>query len=312
MGFRTFQMEMHIPHFVLREQPLASDDASLKDARESTLKKWTDLSFLNTTKQKLSTQRKYYMYKARFSLLICGSSNRQWDGYAFADRDIEGENLDEEDFSYRGIYSDPIASDGELDPNQPVPDANNPITDPREYFLMVLATRMHSVHKEWENLVRMVDRSITEHVCDSVLLHSTKLLFSLNRLHLVQESQHGPVLTDDFELAEEQCCKKSKEAFEWTQQTMKLLSQLLDGTSRTINAWDGFNDHNGDIGYFSNVEMSEKCGTSQDRIEIWLRAIDESFKELEDLRRRLKILRGDCLRSAESVRFPSSYQNHEC
>src|ERR1051326_8795155 len=114
MGYRTFEMEMHIPHFVLREHLSASNEASQEDVRENPLRKWTDLSFLNATKQKSPTQKKYCMYIDRFSLLICGWSNRQWDGYAFADRDVDGEVFDDEDFSYDGICPDPIASDGEL------------------------------------------------------------------------------------------------------------------------------------------------------------------------------------------------------
>jgi len=80
---------------------------------------------------------------------------RRWVAYAFVDTDIDGEDLGDEVFSY---VKDPIASDGELD-------ANLPIENPREYFLMIFEIRIAQVLKAWEYLVRTVERSIKQYVC---------------------------------------------------------------------------------------------------------------------------------------------------
>ncbi|OCK76085.1 hypothetical protein K432DRAFT_307150 [Lepidopterella palustris CBS 459.81] len=158
-GYPIFQMELHIPYFALREYPSPTKDRRQEVAAgKRPPRQWTDLSFLNIQTPKFQDKRKYGTCKARFSLIICGSDHRRWVGYAFVDRDFDSEELEEDDFSYEGIQEDPIASNGELD-------ANLPIWDPREYFLMIFDIQMAKVLKEWENLVRAVERCINEHVC---------------------------------------------------------------------------------------------------------------------------------------------------
>lgn len=90
--------------------------------------------------------------------MVCGSDNLRWVAYAFVDA-VPGDDevLEEMSCSYEGVQDDPIASDYELD-------ANSPIWDPREYFLMIVAARMIRVLGEWEDLVRTVERSIKEYV----------------------------------------------------------------------------------------------------------------------------------------------------
>ena len=98
------------------------------------------------------------MNEAQISFIICGWANGRWVAYAFVDTDFDGKELAEETFLYEGMHEDPIASDGELD-------ANHPIWDPREYFLMIFEVRIAQILKEWECLVRTVERSIKNHVC---------------------------------------------------------------------------------------------------------------------------------------------------
>lgn len=105
------------------------------------------------------------MYEAQISLVICGPDEKHWDAYAFVDRYFDGENLlKEDDFSYDEFQEDPIASDLENDTNLPVIDANLPKWSAREYFLDIVEFRMAQVAKEWEYLVRMVERGIKDYV----------------------------------------------------------------------------------------------------------------------------------------------------
>lgn len=98
------------------------------------------------------------MHEAQISFVVCGSDNRRWVGYAFVDTDSDGDDLADHNFPHEGFHADPIASDGKLD-------ANLPIWDPREYFLMIFEIRMAQVLKEWEYLVLTVERSIKRYVC---------------------------------------------------------------------------------------------------------------------------------------------------
>jgi len=115
--------------------------------------------FLKIQTSKSQDEGNYGIYKAQISFVICGSDHRRWVAYAFVDTDFDSKELgDEEDFPYEGVQEDPIASDSKVD-------ANRPIWSPREYFLMIVKIRVDQVRKEWEFLVRTVERSINGYVC---------------------------------------------------------------------------------------------------------------------------------------------------
>ena len=148
-------MEFHIPYFALRTSPPAR---SQRTARKTTPpRQWIDLEFLQIEPQDSQNPRHYGIHEAQISFALCGPDDGRWVGYAFVDTEFDGEDLTEDNFSYEGIHEDPIALDKM--------DANLPIWDPREYFLMIVEIRMAQVMKEWEYLVRTVERSITRYVC---------------------------------------------------------------------------------------------------------------------------------------------------
>ena len=89
-----------------------------------------------------------------------------------------------------------------------------------------------------------------------------------------------------------------KKSFDWTHQTMELVSQLLDVLSETIKAWDIFNSSDGDIGYFSDIDSLD---TPRFRTRLSLCAIKEIFEILEGLQRKLLFLEKSCRNSAEAV-----------
>ena len=147
-------MEFHLPYFALRTTPPPPE----LQRNHNRLRKWIDLSFLKIQAPKSQDFRKFGIFEAQISFVICGSNNRQWVAYAFVDTDFDDKDLGDEEFSYEGCQDDPIASNGKLD-------ANRPIWSPREYFLMIVEIRMDQVRKEWEYLVRTVERSINGYVC---------------------------------------------------------------------------------------------------------------------------------------------------
>jgi hypothetical protein len=118
------------------------------------------LSFLKIQTPNSQDRRKYGIYEAQISFVICGPDETRWVAYAFVDTDFGGEDMGDEPSSCDGIGWDPIATEGKLD-------ANLPIWDPREYFLIIFEIRIAQVRKEWEYLVRTVERSIKRHVCFS-------------------------------------------------------------------------------------------------------------------------------------------------
>jgi hypothetical protein len=122
-----------------------------------------DLSFLKMTLANASqTMSSFSLYKSRFSLVVCGSNDSLWTGYSFVDRDLEENPFEEGDFCYQDNqpHEDPISSDsgsGSID-------ANVPLWDPRAYWLVVLEVRIIKVHKEWESIVRILERNFVSYV----------------------------------------------------------------------------------------------------------------------------------------------------
>ena len=150
-------MEFHVPYFALRTS-LPPKDPIRKPVNSNPTRKWTDLSFLEIQSPESQDKKVYGIHEAQISFVICGSDDGRWVGYAFVDTNFDSEGLGDQVFPYEGVHEDLIASDGELD-------ANLPIWNPREYFLMICEIRIAQVLKEWEFLVRTVERSIKQYVC---------------------------------------------------------------------------------------------------------------------------------------------------
>ena len=93
------------------------------------------------------------MDEAQISVVVCGTHNQRWVAYGLVDADVK--NIDFE--KYGELFKDPISD----------MDASIPIWDAREYYLAVVQTNMNKALKEWQYLVRMVERWIETHVRSS-------------------------------------------------------------------------------------------------------------------------------------------------
>ena len=94
------------------------------------------------------------MHQSHISLVMYGLSDRRWVAYAFDKNTFDDKDLEDEIYSYEKFHEDPIAK----------VDADLPIWDPREYFLLIFKTRMYQVLKEWRNLIRWIERSVDGYV----------------------------------------------------------------------------------------------------------------------------------------------------
>jgi hypothetical protein len=95
------------------------------------------------------------MHEAQISIIICGSDFRRWIAYSFVDTKFDDKELEETDEDLPN-EEDPIAG-GKID-------ANDPIDDPREYFLTVFEIRAAQVAREWDRLVRTIECGIRDYV----------------------------------------------------------------------------------------------------------------------------------------------------
>jgi hypothetical protein len=101
------------------------------------------------------------MFESRFSVVICGSSEKQWAVYAFDDTYSDGDDLEEKmSGAFQTFHADPIVSCLGGDDV----DADLPIWDPRRYFLLSVANRITGAANGWMTLMRTVERSIKDYV----------------------------------------------------------------------------------------------------------------------------------------------------
>jgi hypothetical protein len=89
-----------------------------------------------------------------------------------------------------------------------------------------------------------------------------------------------------------------KDVFDWTVQSIDLLTKLMMVLSETNKAWEVFASPGGDISYLQYAEDSPKV---QDQISHTLEGITHSFEGLKYLQRRLISLNERCHSTASIV-----------
>lgn len=243
---------------------------------------WTDVSFLNGEASNVKGQKIYGLYEAQFSLVISGSSEQQWGAYSFGSHDFDDEDSDvgdsEDDESEDEDSEGNDLQDGDSpfleDPIAQL-DANKPIYNPREYFLVVFQHRMVQVVEEWNSTVRGTERG-----------------------YVLQQDQAFPSLSQGLASTRFQP-KDVKKICDRTQRARELLSKLINVLSATINAWEMFNAQHGDICYFLDFDSSQ--ATSRDSVYGCLRSINESFRELQFIQQKLILLQDSCRGLAKDV-----------
>jgi hypothetical protein len=153
-GIAKFQLDLHLSFFILAKSLPPTEP--LKKFNAKPQRRWIDLSFLKLDMWESHNQepkKVWGIQEAQFSLVVAGSDNSRWVGYAFVDAEIDGilaESFDED------MDHDQIAA-GELQ-------ANKPIWMPRDYFLRVFQIRVEYVRKQWEYLIYKMERSVNQYV----------------------------------------------------------------------------------------------------------------------------------------------------
>ncbi|KAF2176999.1 hypothetical protein K469DRAFT_382413 [Zopfia rhizophila CBS 207.26] len=279
-GFAKFRLEFFLPYFVLTSLPQGGPSEETTNSKSSG--KWEDLSFLDIRTSKTPHKQAYQLYDAQVSVVICGVDDSRWVTYAFVDNQVDDADLEDENDSYEEgqVYRDKIASDHNHEIN-----ANQPIGNPREYFLIVLESKVGIALQSWEHLVRHVERAINRH----------------NELHPATLSSNSEKTGDNT--------IDIKKTFDWTLRTRKLLHKLKFRLSATIEAWESFISPDGDIRYFDDLEDSPTG--SPHHVELSLRAIINTFKSLKDLERKLSLLEALSRHAAETLQLRLNVESNE-
>ncbi|KAF2034765.1 hypothetical protein EK21DRAFT_107892 [Setomelanomma holmii] len=255
-GFMEFCLELHLAYLILREPetgPDATTDQTLGD-RES----FERLSFLMDDPS-ADTATVPKIYQAHISVVICGWTNTQWTGYAFANTGLEPESFEEygEDEPKHDLFAADRSEDY-------VKDTDPPTWDARKYWLEIVGIRCQLVLREWQYLVNTVEDKVEHRRLNDPC--------SCGSNHTIQDPQ------------------QVQRSLNWTLQTMQLLRKLSDTLSVTLRAYTRFDARDGDKCYFSDIKDPS--------IRILQNGIKESFEKLADLHSRLLSLDDSCNRFA--------------
>jgi len=155
-GFKTYRLEFHLAYLVMRKKDtFARSNASASGTQRHPA---TDLSFLDPSTSSGEVPS-YCMYKAHISIVVCGWSDTQWTGYAFANTGLPEEPFVEQD--EEDPKQDLFAADRDDDYVQ---DADAPNWDARKYWLQIVAIRCELIRKEWTFLVRTIEEKVHKSV----------------------------------------------------------------------------------------------------------------------------------------------------
>lgn len=192
-GSSTFQLAFDLPYYAFRVTPCHSpprDPRKRKSAASDALRNITDLSFLvRKPKSPVPPTTKAYLCEAQTTVLISGSDPWRWVAYCFVDTYFESEDKRES----VDAYDEEVEIDDESHVHfQPDPfttaesDANLPVLNPREYFLIVLESRLRQARDEWHTLATNMGDIINDYVRCSLDLHSSRRRLHSVHLFLVQ------------------------------------------------------------------------------------------------------------------------------
>jgi hypothetical protein len=162
-GMAMFQLAFHLPYYVWRDSKnkCACEDPR-RDENARPLRKTRDVSFLDWT----NTRPSSFLYEAQISCLVAGTDESRWIAYGFVDtyfeavdegkETVQSYDEDGQDEDDEGMCADPLTYGTCA--------ADKPIWNPREYFLVVLQTRLRQVKSEWQNVVAKMQGSVREYV----------------------------------------------------------------------------------------------------------------------------------------------------
>jgi hypothetical protein len=154
-----FQLALHLPYYAWRSSPKACEDHR-RDANGSPLRQSQDVSFLNWQ----GSGSPGFLYEAQISCVVAGVDEWRWVAYCFVDTYFDAtEEARETVLSY---HEDSLVAEGmRADPlTFGVTKADDPIQEPRKYFLMVCQIRINQAKREWQQVVAKVQQSIREYV----------------------------------------------------------------------------------------------------------------------------------------------------
>lgn len=177
-------MILNLPYLVL-EESVESRKGSSCPSKDKIKKLWADLSYLPLESRSGEQSDRYAIYESQTTVVIAGCDHTKWFGYAFGD-------IGSDDLTPSADYNDDDAGSDDnetgtdtedIDEDDPEPEEDyfanggcevvlnpdQPILDPRVYFLCAAQTRSIVVTLGHEYLVRVLEAGANDWVSRGVL-----------------------------------------------------------------------------------------------------------------------------------------------
>jgi hypothetical protein len=165
IGFVTPRLELHLPYLTLREVASSSDQWKNRDLNEEG-ESWLDLPLPDSELNAASRPDRFLIEKAHFSIVLCVWDYSKWVGYAFS----RGGPACTPDDEFDGV-EEMNGEDSDTEDDIPIPKedifaprnvdhglyAEDPIRDPRLYFLRIVDVWIVFVLREYTYLVRILE-----------------------------------------------------------------------------------------------------------------------------------------------------------
>ncbi|KAH4056241.1 hypothetical protein HBH98_032090 [Parastagonospora nodorum] len=271
--FDKFVLEFHLAFLTLRNFTNYDTSASTASAHASGTE--LDVSFLVVNCAEHRGQKcscKHIIRESQMSVVICGWDDQNWVGWGLFNTSSDPtDEFDPED--QRELREDYYAADGE---DGPVVDAEDPIWDPRRYWLRIIDIRLQLVLKEWVWLVRNLEAGVAEWKGRHPILSAKS----------PTNGQHNDI----------------RELFNWTIQTMQLLRLLQERFARTTQTWARFCAADGDRSFFADIRDRRSL--------LVLESLRVSFQSFEDLQQDLASLDQSCKETKDILSLCLEHENN--
>ncbi|KAF2441215.1 hypothetical protein P171DRAFT_488774 [Karstenula rhodostoma CBS 690.94] len=274
-GFPTFRLEFSIPRLTLIENPsMARRGRQFSNEKATVYPNNTlpDIAFLNVG---ASDSLKPTLEASHFTLTIIGWDHYKWSAFAFANRGSpfedtkDEEEQEEENDLGPDDHMDAIAG-GSDDDN--VLAADQPIWDPRTYWLVTVEKYVKQSAEEWCKLVYHIEASFT----------NWKNKFNIWSLSF------GPT-------------RSMHEVFEWNMRALGLLSDLVQRLAIVVETIHRFLIPGGDGDYFLDL-------TDDSAIQA-LHCIDKHLSSLSEQKDTLRSLSSGCTQATKIISLYMDQEN---
>jgi hypothetical protein len=193
-GFDTPCLEFHLPYLTLRKISSESDEWKAREPNEEG-ERWLDMPLPESAARGESGSNRFLVNASHTSIVLCVWDYTKWVGYGFfkgspasTDSEVDGGVDSDNDSEGIGDAADQVVEEHDPEPTREIfaPDndghdtyADDPIRDPRRYFLFIIGVWMNLVVREYRYLVEELGACVKTWVRWTVNMFKQSLTLSL-------------------------------------------------------------------------------------------------------------------------------------